>query len=34
MWNRQRDHGLNQMYLMTAGTKPPRKPANASKPPN
>jgi hypothetical protein len=32
MWNRQRDHGLNHMYLLTPGTKPSRRPAGSSKP--
>ncbi|WP_299685418.1 hypothetical protein [uncultured Tateyamaria sp.] len=32
MWNRQRDHGLNQMYLLSPGAKAPPRPAGASKP--
>lgn len=32
MWNRQRDHGLNQMYLLEPGAKPPPRPANATAP--
>ena len=34
MWNRQRDHGLTQMYLLQPGAKPPRRPAGATKPPS
>lgn len=34
MWNRQRDHGLNLMYLLSPGAKPSRAPTNASKPPS
>ena len=34
MWNRQRDHGLNLMYLLSPGAKPPRRSTDASKPPS